>query len=775
MGIGDRSSKLRAGLKKTALDAKISAGAKTTAKKNQQHLGGGGGGPADSEDAGGYSHALCAICKNLPSGPSDPVMPSGCEHMFCKACLVGYVKVYRKCPECGVDANNSVRTDIGVYMPLKELTYDMRGIDLVTNVRQGDECDHPHGISHASVLDEPAIRPGPPPPAPAPRHTPRALSRQGIPAPSSSHLGWGALPPNPAPLVAGNHAFESGCTIASPCGEIVDRRPKDNSGWKNAALPTAPDIDEETGAMFIDKSGDGIINADEMVFVEADQDDWQRAWVGARRAESKVRHAKLVSGRVDLCYRQMGTPYKPDLASRVAAVEGSKGRKPAGEKIARPTGSPPWRKGPCEQLKLFTKKPRRPRTSLAGTPAAFMSPIKQCKAKELAEWNDDALCEGGKHPSPRRVEIGNELWRTEIKGDLIRLEGALLSDYPFASAGAQKPKGRQQGRQSRTAASQRSHSSLSAYSRRGSTGFSEASQRARTPGEMWSTGDMRVHHSKGLDTRAHTGCNRGHNCASAQLKPSSKKMMLPMPMARIPSRASSATRTGNKDMVLPRRTNQFQKTTGLTNVWSQKDAVTPKPEYEVENPIMDFKMAMDGFETNLNDIYQNELETRIAGWLGVSKPAKADPNKPMAPQMAVPEDDEQAALEEEWELYEALVPLVEKLSCGRAATFEQKLQHVIAVFGDMDKGWKDRADFADGGADDGKVSLKEFTAMLTSLDVTISGDRVLKAFQLFDRNNNGFLDQSELLLAMDKLERHALGQSSQVGNSSPCGLAWLIC
>ena len=98
----------------------------------------------------------------------------------------------------------------------------------------------------------------------------------------------------------GNHAFESGCTIASPCGEIVDRRPKDNSGWKNAALPvllllllllgvsslvmqTAPEIDEETGAMFIDKSGDGIINADEMVFVEADQDEWQRAWVSDAR------------------------------------------------------------------------------------------------------------------------------------------------------------------------------------------------------------------------------------------------------------------------------------------------------------------------------------------------------------------------------------------------------------------------------------------------------------------------------------------------------------
>ena len=81
----------------------------------------------------------------------------------------------------------------------------------------------------------------------------------------------------------------------------MDRRPKDNSGWKNAALPvlllllllllgvsslgmqTAPDIDEETGAMFIDKSGDGIINADEMVFVEADQDDWQRAWVSDAR------------------------------------------------------------------------------------------------------------------------------------------------------------------------------------------------------------------------------------------------------------------------------------------------------------------------------------------------------------------------------------------------------------------------------------------------------------------------------------------------------------
>ena len=196
---------------------------------------------------------------------------------------------------------------------------------------------------------------------------------------------------------------------------------------------------------------------------------------------------------------------------------------------------------------------------------------------------------------------------------------------------------------------------------------------------------------------------------------------------------------------------------------------------------------MDGFETNLNDIYQTELETRIAGWLGVSKPAKADPNKPVAPQMAAPQDDEQAALEEEWQLYEALVPLVEKLSCGRASTFEEKLQHVISVFGDMDKGWKDRSDFTDGGADDGKVSLKEFTAMLTSLDVTISGDRVLKVtsltgvslalivcvhvqvFQLFDRNNNGFLDQTELLLAMDKLERHALGQGSQVGNSSLVG------
>lgn len=201
--------------------------------------------------------------------------------------------------------------------------------------------------------------------------------------------------------------------------------------------------------------------------------------------------------------------------------------------------------------------------------------------------------------------------------------------------------------------------------------------------------------------------------------------------------------------MLPKRTNQFKHTGGFANVWSQKGAVAPKPEYDIENPQADYQTAMQGFETNLDSFHQSELEAKIGGWLGVPKPASHDPNKPPAPYMGPPgEEDKAAALNKEWKLYESLVPLVEHMSCDRAITFEQKVARVMSLFSDMDKGWDDKSD--------GRISLSEFEKMLHSLDVTISSERMLAVFQLFDQDKNGYLDQAELVVAMEKLERHAL-------------------
>ena len=92
MGIGDRSSKLRAGLKKTALDAKISAGAKTTAKKNQQHLSGGGGGPADSEGAGG-----CALLAPAASITTNSLVIGTVMHSVLSARIYPAARATQSC------------------------------------------------------------------------------------------------------------------------------------------------------------------------------------------------------------------------------------------------------------------------------------------------------------------------------------------------------------------------------------------------------------------------------------------------------------------------------------------------------------------------------------------------------------------------------------------------------------------------------------------------------------------------------------------------------
>lgn len=719
MGFTAGASKFRDGLKKTALDAKVKAGIKATAAAAARNR---VSSKPDDDNNDKELSCLCGVCHNLPSGPEDPVMPSGCEHLFCKSCLLPYIKRHRKCPVCAVEAAPVPRVDVGPFQMLRDLTFSLSSIDLNSNVRQGDECDHPHGVNNASVLDNPQIgRPGQPPPRlpgqKVPRTIPRVVSRQGIPGPSSSFMGWGALPPNPAPLVPGNPVFEAGSTIASPCGQIVDRAVRDTTGWKSAGKKAGPMIDEETGAFIIDQDGDGLITQAEMLYVEAEQDQWDRSWVNARRAEATVRHSKAVASREELCYGKIRTPWRP--RSRAASATALK--RPAKEvKIVRPAGSPPWMSR-CETPKVFQLKPKRPKPALLQTPLMYRSPINTDKPGHVSHWDDEALCEGGRTPSPRPQTAPPELWRTELNDGRAGpahpvetqkiQEGTLLSEYAFAT---------------------QSTTTLGS--------LNSTKQRSKTPGEMWKDGETHTHHAHGL---RHECNRRSSRCASRQALVFEKKDMYPMAMARIPSR-EAGKKSGVRDQVLPRRKNQFKTTLGHANIWSQAGTVAPKP-VEKHDEKAEYKTGVDSFESHLEAKHKQDLNNKISSWMGISKPSSET-----KPKLGEEEKHEQAM--QEWAIYEALIPLVESINVGRLAAFEDKVESVMTVFSAMD---------TSGAGEQGEdtISLMEFERGLRSLDITLSSETMLKAFQIFDQNSNGYLDRAEIMLAMDKLEKHALSGS----------------
>jgi len=260
-------------------------------------------------------------------------------------------------------------------------------------------------------------------------------------------------------------------------------------------------------------------------------------------------------------------------------------------------------------------------------------------------------------------------------------------------------------------------------------------KRAKTPGEMWNEGDSQQHHSLGL---RHECSRTRKRCASRQALSFEKTAMFPMPMARIPS-FNSGARSGVRDQVLPRHKNPLKATMGFSNVWSQAGVVNPKPVERMDEKA-EYHANLENFETHLEEIHQQDLEDKIKSWMGIPKPGangKAGKEK------------ELAAARQEWELFEALIPLVEKLNVGYTAPFEDKLEHVTKAFQSMDTS----GDETEG---DDKISLQEFEECLRAVDITVASETVLQAFQKFDTNSNGYLDLSEIMLGIQKLEKHAL-------------------
>lgn len=605
---GSDTSKFKAGLRKAALDAKIANGQENIGNLRRFAK------PKKEQSDAAFLSVQCGICRNLPSGEGDPVMPSGCDHIFCSQCVVPYLQKHKKCPVCHEEAAVFPRFDGPILTVLRDLTFEMAGADLSTHLERGADCDAVHtncGSNAAERDNPPLIRPGVEPfSKPQKKDVPRVVARGGVPSPSTAFLGWGSLPANPAPLVDPHQEFEEGCTVLSPCGKLVSKAKK--GGW---ATKTAKELEIEkkearrAAKMQWTESPTSPfegMNSSATVWTKATGDQWERAWVAARMTEDRARLRKAEVARQKLqakcrtpwrSKRDKAAGYKPDAQREV--------------KVKRQPGSPPWHSRGVTPS-VFVIKPPKPPPSPFTTPPHLDSILKeefpQPRGSDVT-WEDDALVPGGQEAPDRPQTAPPELWRREIfdgRDGPPRLDleeagwapGGLLSDYEWPTTGsAQLLSGLGKTKSSRAGTPWTEITTMSSIMSR-----SEAPTRSPTPFTMLTSPSVlsttpKRHHSHGL----REGCSH-KKCTSKKTLYGPVGFMVPMPRAKIPSRVAGAI-SGNKDAVLPATPNILKD----KKVSSRCDhrqymvhGVTPKPASPQTSPRADYQSNVDMFERTLS-------------------------------------------------------------------------------------------------------------------------------------------------------------------------------
>lgn len=589
MGTAPGDSKFKQGLRNAALGSKIKAGyarTKATVEKYGKPLG------ANQEK---FLSVQCGLCRNLPQGDGDPVMPSGCECLFCRECITPWLKKKPYCPVCKAEAAQVPRVDGNTLSVLRSLTFEMAGTDLSTHLEQGGECDnaHPYLGSNPSEMDNPPlIRPGTAPPSmrPKKRSIPRIVSRHGVPSPSISHMGWGALPVNPSPLTDTNQSFDNGISVASPAGKLVNRVKK--AGWANM---TAKELEtkkkEERMAKRREKLGlsvpDGplaALQSSGTVWAKCTGDEWERSWVAARKTEDLARLRKSEKSRQEL-EAKCCTPYRSKRNT-------CKSPTPRDRTVKRRSGSPTWY-SKCPTPSIFVHRPPPPDPKPLTTPAHLASPFSD--APPPGGWNDDALYPGGETPLQRPETAPPELWRSELcdgregppRKDLEEVgwtPGGLLSDYDWVtmcSAAKDAPLTESElGRDTAT---------------RSSFGSSPTPARVVSSPTIASTTPVH-HHTHGLRER----CNV-KRCVSKKMLFGPTASMMPLPKATIMSR-HEGPRSGVKDQTLPAQPQMFKGKkvhSRSTHRHYMVNGVDQKPPSPQASPRADFLSGVSSFEETL--------------------------------------------------------------------------------------------------------------------------------------------------------------------------------
>jgi len=603
-------NKFKQGLRKAALDAKIAANSHKIEMLKRSKT------TDPNEESNRTSAPLsvqCGICQNLPSGEGDPVMPSGCDHLFCRQCLEPYLQRKKQCPVCHIEAAVFPRFDGPILSVLRALTFEMAGADLSTHLERGGECDAVHhncGSNAATRDNPPLIRDGAEPITRSKsRSTPRIVARHGIPSPSASYMGWGSLPANPQPLVDPAEEFEDGCSVFSPCGKLVNLVKK--GGW---ATKTAKELEvekkEERMRRRLSKSQDvndpfATLASSGPIWTKCTSVEWERAWVAARMTEDRARLRKAEVGRQKL-QAKCGTPWL-SRRDREAAYQQPKPRE---VKVKRRTGSPPWHSRGVTPSVFSTKPPKKPPPPLS-TPAHLDSPLKDPLPQPIGSetrWADDALLPGGEEAPERPQTAPPELWRREIqdgRNGPPRLDesdeddeswepGGLLSDYRWATMGAaQETQGLGKTKGSRSGTPWSKITTMSTLKERTEvpTG-SLASFKMMTSPSVASTTPTK-HHSHGL---RHTCSNA--TCTSKKTLFGPVSYVLPVPRARIPSRQDGVI-SGTKDQVLPSQPDLFRSKVIHSKTSHRQymvQGVTPKPTSPQASPRSDFLQCVDEFE-----------------------------------------------------------------------------------------------------------------------------------------------------------------------------------
>ena len=502
---------------------------------------------------------------------------------------------------------------------LRDITFKMGGEDLTIQLERGAEIDgvHPHLGTNAAERDNPPLirAASAEPPATTKPKVPRVIKRSGIPSPSTSFLGWGALPPTSAPLTDPSQEFEEGLVVMSPCGTPVSRAKI--GGWAKTAKELAAERKEKKSMVkhgWSDSPDDPFtaFNSTATAWTKATSNEWERSWVAARMTEDKARLRKATVRRQRLQAR-CRTPWRSEVDSRAGYPE----PEPREIKIKRhPTGSPPWYNGKPEVPLVFVIKPPKPPPAPFVTPPQYDSPIKDGLPRPEGdeEWDDEALVPGGQTAPERPTTAPPELWRREIfdgRDGPPRPEleetgmGGLLSDYAFGTMGDNGPGDSRMP---------------SRMTNRGGTPWTEITtvgsvQRAKTPGSPLTVsasptpaGKYRPMGSPLLQTttpKRHHSHGLRHSCSSSRC--ASKKglygdpvSMLPVPKARIPSMSEGA-KAGVKDQVLPvvnllkGKTFQGKSQHRLYQI----HGVTPKPESPRDSPRTSCLANIESFEHNL--------------------------------------------------------------------------------------------------------------------------------------------------------------------------------